>query len=527
VGPLPNIFVAGDRDLYVKLLEPFPPTVAELTFADSFAEAVTAAGSAAIVVVDSRLRGGGVDLCRHLRSDPVTQRIPLILRVDRMQDHLQAITDARLLRNDLDQLVKILRKLCPGLLPGALVESGDGAPIAFNPNEAADHYRRPKVSPGEAEEWPPVPPSLSAERDMVELTKEYSGYMGSLLEALESPGSLSYPELDRLEEMVQRTAQEVEKLLGLLQSAINEALMAKKIERMKLLSTAKNSLYEQLQRLRALSTALPEKGPGSASHPDAPPSPPKEPLLKTPSQSEAKKGPDTDGALRKKSELTRAAEAKRAANLVAQRADLVQQHGPKRSEGPSPARIKAPPSPAYAARQGSARKESTRASWPIVVVILGCVIAVAIYFALKRKSPTVESASRRGNTAPVMRRVQIDRTQAGLVVRPQAEDKEGDRISFTIHWLVNGRKVEGQTTARLSADDYKPGDTVQAVVSPSDGFGVGSPMSSNELMVQRSPAPPNTTPPKATPPSATPPSATPPSATPPSATPPSATPPKK
>ena len=84
----PTIVVAGGDNLHVQLLDSFPPTCCRIVYAASLANALDCAADASLVVVDATLQGGGVDLCRRLRSDAVTTHVPLILRVGYSFDDL-------------------------------------------------------------------------------------------------------------------------------------------------------------------------------------------------------------------------------------------------------------------------------------------------------------------------------------------------------------------------------------------------------------------------------------------------------
>ncbi len=67
-----------------------------------------------------------------------------------------------------------------------------------------------------------------------------------------------------------------------------------------------------------------------------------------------------------------------------------------------------------------------------------------------------------------------------------ADDDDGDAVSFTWRWLVNGEPVAGQTSATLSGAHFTKGQTVRAEVTPHDGEAAGSPVLSNEITVVNS-----------------------------------------
>jgi hypothetical protein len=449
VGTLPTILIAGGSSLYVQLLDPFPPTVSSIVYAETAAEALDEAASASVVVVDSALKGGGVDLCRRLRTDAVTSRIPLVLRVANESDAIQALTDARVKTSDFHGLVKTIRRLCPELssAPGAGHPEPEGAPEArFNDEVKTIIYRRPEGETGR--DWPPPPPQQRPDQDLVEFTQDYAGYMNSLIEALEAPARLSGPEVIRLGEMSTLLVQRADTSMSTMQSGINEALMAKDLARMRVLSAAKNSLYEKLQRIRGLIGKLEARPAG-------------EPAALKPG----------NAPQQKKSELTRAAEAKHAADLAAQKAAQKER---RKEEAKGRPQVVVP---------GASRRESTVPSW---VWLAGAVIAIAIaVFVIVRqlRTPDVQRPTDQSNP-PTMVMVALAQTEAGVLAQPKATDKKNDRVSFAVRWFVNGVPIEGERTLRLPPSRYQSGDRVQAEITPSDSTSAGQPMRSEELLAK-------------------------------------------
>jgi len=63
-----------------------------------------------------------------------------------------------------------------------------------------------------------------------------------------------------------------------------------------------------------------------------------------------------------------------------------------------------------------------------------------------------------------------------------ATDADGDRISFKYAWEVNGSVVSTGTS--LSGSDFDKGDTVELIVTPTDGVDDGTPVSSGIVTVQ-------------------------------------------
>jgi hypothetical protein len=448
VGTLPTILIAGGSSLYVQLLDPFPPTVCTIIYAETVNEALDEAVNAHIIVVDSGLKGGAVDLCRRLRGDATTSHIPLALRVANESDAMQALTDVRVKASDFNGLVKAVRRLCPDLsaAPSAAPPLAEGSvePSPFDDEVKTVIYRRPE---GEtSSEWPPEPPLLRPDEDLVEFTQDYAGYMNSLIEALESPAHLSAPEINRLGEMSNLLVQQADTTMGTMQSGINEALMAKDLGRMRVLSAAKNSLYEKLQRIRGLIGKL-EARPGEPSS--------------------VKPG---NAPQQKKSELTRAAEAKHAADLAAHKAAQKE----RRKEAKGRPQVMVP---------GSAGRTSAVPSW---VWLTGAVVVIAIaVFIIVRQLRTTESKKTAStNSPPTMVAVLLTQSEAGIFAQPKAQDKENDRISFAVRWLVNAQPVEGERTLRLPPSSYQSGDRVQVEVTPSDSTNLGQLMRSEEFLAK-------------------------------------------
>jgi formylglycine-generating enzyme required for sulfatase activity len=68
-----------------------------------------------------------------------------------------------------------------------------------------------------------------------------------------------------------------------------------------------------------------------------------------------------------------------------------------------------------------------------------------------------------------------------------AADADGDPITPTYTWLVNGVAVSGEAADTLSGAVFDKGDTVQVRVELSDGVGVGAALSSAALTIQNTP----------------------------------------
>lgn len=464
VARLPTVLVAGGGNLYVELLDAFPPTLCSLVYVDSAEEAQDQAADASLVVIEAGIKGGGMDLCRRLRSDKVTGHIPLILRVTSKQDHVQALSDARILSSDMKGLIKAMRQLCPELAgppPESLSEEDGLAQDEgwFDDGEQTVLYRRPEGDAAAAGQWPPPPPERRVGQEMGDFALNYSGYVNSLLEALEDPGKLGAAEQARLSEMSAATLVDGERRLAEIQAAVMEALVGKDLDRMKLLSGAKNAIFDKLQRMKPLLGKLDATRAVSPSSPALPGSP---------------SSPNLKGPPAKKSELTLAAEAK-AAETKAQEAKAKKDEArQKKPAGKTPP----PQRAAYRAGSGALRGESERGTPAWLVVLLVVVLlggGGTIWWLLRSGSGATAQVS---NSAPIMKSVNLESTPAGFVVRALAEDPENDPITFVIRWYVDNQLVESERSVRLRTDLYQPGQQIQVEVTPSDGTSSGAPMRS-------------------------------------------------
>lgn len=95
------------------------------------------------------------------------------------------------------------------------------------------------------------------------------------------------------------------------------------------------------------------------------------------------------------------------------------------------------------------------------------------------------------NTPPVVRSVSLSpttvRTNDALTAVVSGSDADGDRISYTYAWTVDGRVVP-YTGFRLDGGSwFDKGDVVSVAVTPTDGRDSGSPVSSRSLTVLNTP----------------------------------------
>ena len=235
------------------------------------------------------------------------------------------------------------------------------------------------------------------------------------------------------------------KLLDESQRAINEALKTAALSRMRELTTARNVLFEKFQRFRSsrpAAPAAPAASPGATTHPEEAPPP---------------TATTTTGT---KSALTRAAEAK--------------QRETRAKSRPAP--------PTRRGRSGTKPPGSSRTALLLGIgaIVLGSAAAVFILYRPAPHKPASELA-RNSNMRPQVTRVEIEKTDDGLRVRPLATDPERDPITFRIRWFVNGQPVRGVDGAELSKQRYPRKATVQVEITPADRFGLGKPMVSRPL----------------------------------------------
>ncbi len=69
----------------------------------------------------------------------------------------------------------------------------------------------------------------------------------------------------------------------------------------------------------------------------------------------------------------------------------------------------------------------------------------------------------------------------------QAYDPDGDTVTLSYQWYVNGTPVQGQTGDSFSCESLRHGDAVYLMVTPSDGEENGISTSSSVLSLQDSP----------------------------------------
>lgn len=506
VSYVPTILVVGDPALKSGLTANLAPGSCHVVHCDTAQAALNIASDAAAVILQARAPGTE-DFCRRLRADPITASVPLLVRGG---SHQATSYADEVLSTDLQQTLDVLYTYLPELLDPSTYESVDDLddeedpPEFFDINESTVIWRRPEG----VDDWPQPPPEYHEGEDPLDYARGYAGYVNSLVEAGESPGTYSEAQLVRLDEMSHRVVGAMDEVLGTIQNAINGALRAGDLRRMRELSAAKNVLFEKLQRLRTMRNAerkrpapAPKAAPAPAtteglSGPTGPLKPSDlarnaDPAPTNPLSTGPQVPPVIDGAAalgdtgpQRKSRLTLAAEAKEKERLrvekergQAQRAAAKERHASARVAG-----------------GGSAF--ASRTLW-LVIVALAVVAGGAVY--LLRGGLGSSGAPERTNPhnkAPVMRYVTIQETAQGVIVRPKAEDPEGDSISYAIRWSVDGQVLADAMATTLPRNRYKLGQLVAVEVTPNDPFGGGQPMASQPLKITgnapapRRPAPP-------------------------------------
>jgi len=521
--------LAGGEDLFQLVRKRFPASVCNLGRADKMATALQQAVGVEVILVDSRLLGAE-DLCQRLRMDPLTSQIPLVCIVQAADDVPRAPANAQVEISEIDRLEQTLLLFCPALdrePPAAAAPAQDAPPPrpraeaapedegVFDDEATTVAYRRPTAEPGMASEWPPPPPTRQPSQDTVTFSQNFAGYMNSLIEALQSPDKLSQDEKNRLESVADLTLNDVEVLLGDIQTPINASLMEKNLVQMRLLSSAKNSIYGKRRSMQGLiskldkSAAPPQPAPpvlkeaaspAAAPSPQPPPTPqdavpegtaqpaqpPEDPgarpaVSASPSgNSTAPGGASPSGTYAaptgphpkpKKSELTLRAEA-----MEAERRQAIKD---ARKTGKLPAQKVQ----RQAYRTAVKPRSKVGYGWiwiPVAAIMVLAFILMTVHY-LKLSAEEDKKVKKSKNNPPEMKWVILEQTSAGILARPQAQDKEGDRISFNIRWYINGEEHASAITARLRPTDFKPGDTVYAVVKASDSKGVGQPMRSRDI----------------------------------------------
>lgn len=92
------------------------------------------------------------------------------------------------------------------------------------------------------------------------------------------------------------------------------------------------------------------------------------------------------------------------------------------------------------------------------------------------------------NTAPIMSTVTLSPSAPGtedtITATPSATDADGDTVTYSYEWFVNGTSVLTTSVGELDGTTYfDRGDDVEVTVTPNDGTDDGSPVTSSSVTV--------------------------------------------
>ncbi len=119
-----------------------------------------------------------------------------------------------------------------------------------------------------------------------------------------------------------------------------------------------------------------------------------------------------------------------------------------------------------------------------------CALAVIVLSAfslpaLAQKSSAEESSQ--VNHPPKIAEIQLANPQVhrgvDMQLIPVAEDPEGDQIRFSYQWYINGVEVEGNNTAVLPGDQFRRGDRISVMVTPTDDRDTGPTFATKEVVI--------------------------------------------
>lgn|GEM_PF-4403647 len=521
---IPRIVVASGEAFYLELLDHLPRSASTLVFADSIGEALGAAMGSDLVIVDTDLLGGGEDLCARLQADPLTANVPIILRAPR--GYKSPSTDSVTQRDKFDETQKEISEVCPSISQDpsegiASLDEDEESDRGFDVKESTQVWRRPDegTNVDSPNAWPQPPPILSPAEDILEPTRNYSGYLNSLLEGHASLDSLSEGEKTRLFTYSAQVVANMNYIMEISQSAVNLSLKAGDLARMRELSEGRSVVYGQLRRLQIIvdnasvaaaeslaqstqskSSPLPVAGPtgpqprrrgaGSSGRnniptasadPDLPPIKPTDsaenqtgatgPQLPPPTTESTASG--LYSLSQKKSAITLAAEElerQRAVDRAAVRAARARQEKKRRVSG-------------SARRVGKPQKKKRNYFWLWVAIMIAA-IGVLVYVIVSPPSTSGPKEIPVANTPPEMLSVTLQQTPNAVIALPKSRDNENDRVAYIVRWTVDGTKILDVRTLRLPRKKYSMGSKVAAMVIPSDGKTEGVPMDSRPLKIE-------------------------------------------
>lgn len=477
-----TILIAGDEALFLDLAERLVGSEARALYCEAVGETLDRAADAAAVVVDSGISGGGEALCRRLRADPTTATVPLLLR---SRSPVESHFADEVVAGGVEVVLAALLRRVP-----ALAQSGIAGRQPIAPPTPPLTARTTQPAEGANDPWQADPPEALPGEDLLAYHGRCEQFLDRLVEAHEGATELAMPRRVQLMEQSHRVVVMMDGVLDGAQKAVNEALRAKDLARMRALSDGKTALFEKLQRLRsAVRTAdsVPRVALGKGLAPSpavaagAPGAAPPPRVEATRSESDPGVPTVVQGLRPQKSQLTLAAERRAQQQREPKREATGTRAGavrgaPDTGSTPSPRRRRE----ATAARHAAARAPRARPLW-LAIPVLVALVLVALLFG---RSPTPPAAAPTANQPPQMVHVTVQETPAGVLARPEARDPEEDRVTFSIRWFVDGVLVPGAATVRLASDRVQVGQSIYVEVTPSDSYGSGSAMRSQGLTIQ-------------------------------------------
>ncbi len=81
--------------------------------------------------------------------------------------------------------------------------------------------------------------------------------------------------------------------------------------------------------------------------------------------------------------------------------------------------------------------------------------------------------------SPLMPTVESD-----LTAEVDGEDPDGEKVSYSYSWILNGRPLPGLDGPRLPSSKFERGDTIVVVVTPNEGKVSGRPRKSKPIEIK-------------------------------------------
>lgn len=135
--------------------------------------------------------------------------------------------------------------------------------------------------------------------------------------------------------------------------------------------------------------------------------------------------------------------------------------------------------------------------WPLALAVLVGCSAEAPDGGTGKAAPPSKSAGLSDSDGPLLNHPPVIRSATiqpnpiipgePLRVRVEAEDPDGDPVTFRHQWLLNGERLEGQTQPTLSLRLVKHGDLVAVEVVPLDGKTGGTPYRTEAVVIPNGP----------------------------------------